>query len=142
MGKSSSTTQMKSSIRKSNEPHGIWRGIGCLMMIIIPAISIAAAVQTVALILANHLTIIPPSLLGYPQLPALFQKSSGLMIIFGGLTKMQNLYAQIAFSLMYMLIISGLISLAYAIIYSVVGPSRYGPTDAPPEKIRITKKSR
>ena len=111
-------------------------------MIIIPAISIAAAVQTVAFLLANKIRIIPSQLLGYPQLPDLFYKSTGLMTIFGHLTKMENLYAQIVFSLMYMLIISGLISLAYAITYSIVGPSRYGPTDAPPEKIRITKKSR
>jgi hypothetical protein len=141
MGKSGSTTQMKSSIRKPNEPHEVWRGIGCLMILVIPAISIVAGYGTVTYAL-DHQWTIPYQLLGTPRLPDIVYRSTGLQTIFVPLTKIPNLYANIVISLLYMLLISSLISVTYAVIYRIVGPSRYGPTDAPPLKVRVKKKSR
>ncbi len=139
MGRYSSSTSQKPSSKQAQKPSS---GLGCLMMLVIPAISIAAGIQTVAYALENQLRIIPQQLLGNPRLPDIVYKSSGLFIIFGRLAKMPNLYAQIAVSIVYMLLLGSLISLAYAVLHGLANPNRYGPTDAPPEKIRITKKSR
>jgi len=143
MGKySTSSTQQKSSITKPKELHGIWRGIGCLMILIIPTISIAAAYQTVKIALVNNWGIIPIELLGSPRLPDFIYKSTGLQTILTPLTKIPNLYANALVSILYMVVISGLISVIYAAVYRMVGPERYGPTDEPPIKTKKIKKSR
>lgn len=126
---------------KSDGPHAIWRGIGCMMILIIPAISIAAGVQTVSYGLANKWQI-PYQLLGTPKLPDFFYKSTGLMTIFGPIASIQNFYANAVMSIIYMAVIGGVISMIYAFTYQAVGPSRYGPTDAPPPKIKTKKYTR
>jgi hypothetical protein len=126
---------------KQEGPHVIWRGIGCLLMIVIPAISIALGVLTVDYGV-THGWPIPYQLLTAPVLPSLFYKSSGLLIIFGPLTRIPSLYAYISASLLYMLFLSGVISLFYATIYRFTGPSRYGPLDAPPPKIKTKRYTR
>jgi hypothetical protein len=137
-----SSTQRESSISRTKQPHEIWRGIGCLMMVIVPVISVAAASETVKWILANGNKLIPRALLGIPRLPDFVYKSDGLVLILSPITKINNLYAIVVMSLFYILIISGVISVIYAATYNMVGPSRYGPTDAPPPKIKRVKKSR
>ncbi len=142
MGKySGSSTQRESSIHKPKEPHGIWQGIGCLMMLIVPTLSIAIGIQAVDYALIEKLPI-PSQLLGYPQLPDLIRKSTGLMIILGQMTKVKNFYAYAVASIAALLILGSVISLVYAWAYRAVSPTRYGPMDAPPPKRRITKKSR
>lgn len=140
MGKytSSSRKRMKP---KPEGPHAIWRGIGCIMVLIIPAISIAAGIETVNYGLTEKWTF-PVQLLGYPKMPDFFYKSSGLMTIFTPITRIPNFYAHAAVSFLYMVAIGGVISVLYAFVYNMVGPSRYGPTDAPPPKIKTKKYTR
>jgi hypothetical protein len=75
-------------------------------------------------------------------MPDIAYKLSGLRIILEPVTKIPNFYANAIASILYMVTISGMISVIYAATYNMVGPSRYGPTDAPPPKVKITKKSR
>jgi hypothetical protein len=112
------------------------------MMIIIPVISIAAGHETVNFILGQKWGIIPFQLLGNPRMPDIANKLDGLYIILKPITQMKNFYADAIASVLYMILISGLISVIYAATYNAVGPSRYGPTDAPPARKKITKKSR
>ena len=123
------------------ETHYIWRGIGCLMAIIIPAMSIAAAIETVNYGLENRWPI-PYQLLQPMRLPSIFYSTEGLRTIFNPLSAIPHLYAIVAIGLIYMVFASGLISVVYAAVYRMVGPSQYGPTDAPPTKFKATKKSR
>jgi hypothetical protein len=138
---SGSPSQRGSSISKPQQPHEIWRGIGCLMIFVIPAISIAGGIETVNLALENKWKI-PFELRGFPVLPDIVYKSTGLMTIFGPLTKVNNLYAYIVASIIFLLVISSVISLIYAVVYRIANPNRYGPLDAPPSKVRVKKKSR
>ena len=126
---------------RSEGPHVIWRGIGCLMMIIIPAISITAAYETVNYGL-EHGWSIPYQLLGRPQMPDLVYKSGGLLTILGPIMNTANFYAYLAVSILFMIMLGGLISVIYAFIYRSIGPSRYGPLDAPPPKIKTKKYTR
>ena len=136
------TTHTPEKPKKSKEPHEIWRGLGCLMMIIIPAISIAASALTVDYLSSPGIKIIPRQLLGKPRLPDFVYRSDGLLTILTPITKVEDFYAIAVVSIFYMLIIGGVISVIYAAVYSAVGPSRYGPTDVPPLKVKVTKKSR
>lgn len=130
MGKYSSSSRKPPAKPKQRGPHDIWRGIGCMMMLIIPVISIAAGIGTIDYAIKSR-WFIPYELLGTPRFPSLFYKSNGLMAVLGPFTTIQNLYGYIVASLFYMLIIGGLVSLIYAIIYRFVGPSRYGPQTPP-----------
>jgi hypothetical protein len=138
---SGSSTQQGSSVSGPKETHYIWRGIGCLMILIIPAISIASAYQTIDYGLANNWPI-PYQMLQPVRLPSYFYATQGLRTILNPLSSISNFYAVAAISLFYMMLIGGVISVVYAAVYRMVGPSRYGPTDAPPTKYKATRKSR
>ena len=140
MGKYRSNSVKRETVREDG-PHVIWRGIGCLMLLVIPVISWAAGVETIKYGL-KHGWPIPFELLGAVTLPDLFYKSNGLMIILGPILPTQNFYAYLTATFLYMIMIGGVISLVYAVTYRIVGPSRYGPTDAPPPKIKTKKYTR
>lgn len=141
MGKYSTFSRQAPKPSKPQGPHDIWRGIGCLMMLIIPAISIALGISIINYAIEQRWEL-PYQLVGYMKLPDYFHKSSGLIQILGPLTRIPNLYAYISASIMFMLLLGGLVSTLYAILFSFVGPSRYGPTDAPPPRFKSKKSSR
>lgn len=120
---------------RSKEPHYLWRGIGCLMMIIIPAIAIALAYETINYGLNNSWPI-PYQLLGTPRYPDLFYQSSGMMLLLRPITAIRHFYAYAVTSFIYMILLSGVLSVLYAFVYRLIGPSRYSPLDAPPPKIK------
>lgn len=122
-------------------PHFVWRGLGCLMMVIIPIISFAAAYELVNYGLANNWPI-PYQLLGTPRLPDLFYKSDVLWMVFGGITEIQHFYAYLSIGILIMILLSGSISVIYAIAYRFMGPSRWGPLDMPPPKFKPKKYTR
>lgn len=122
-------------------PHFIWRGLGCLMMIIIPAISFASAHELVDYGLKHNWSI-PYQLLGTPKLPEVIYKSSALLAVFGRITQIQNFYAYLALGILIMIVLSGMISVGYAFIYRFLGPSRWGPMDMPPPKFKTKKYTR
>jgi hypothetical protein len=141
MGKYTNFSQQDSSNSKPKEIHSIWRGIGCLMILIIPTISFVAGDQTIKYAIANNWAI-PYKLTLTVRFPDIFYSTAGLRAIFNPISNIPYLYAKVAAILLFIMVISGLISVIYATIYRIVGPDRYGPTDAPPLKVKVTKKSR
>ena len=142
MGKyNNNTTLRPSSIGTSKAPHEIWRGIGCLMFILIPAMSIASASVMIEYGVENKWPI-PYQLLGTAYLPEIFYSTPGLATIFGVISKVPNFYAIATTSLIFMMLLGGLISLIYATMYRAVGPARYGPTDAPPSGKKVKRYKR
>ena len=108
--------------------HPIWRGIGCMMLILIPIIAFAAADT----FFENASDL---SLFGSAVFP-----SSGIMYrvffsfeIFGG-TSLRFTPFHLVFTILFSVIGFMVFSFAYAVVYRVSGPPRYGPTDAPPPR--------
>lgn len=101
------------------EVHPIWRGFGCILIILIPIMSYAAAVIVVRENLVNNWVILPEELTGSFVIPYL-----GARVFF----------ADIAATLLFMFIGYGILVLIYSVMYRIVGPSRYGPLDSPPIK--------
>ncbi|NJN43714.1 MAG: hypothetical protein HC806_02565 [Anaerolineae bacterium] len=106
--------------------HPIWRGIGCLLLVIIPVISFAASVLLVEE--------------GLPQQYIRMTSDLAKRVDVPG-------FGPIPF--LYILIITAVISVlgfvfmtvAYSIVYMFTGRSKYGPLDSPPIKRKV-KKSR
>ena len=101
--------------------HPIWRGIGCLMLIIIPVVAWAAASEFMR---------IAPSLSWFPQSRSMYQNINLQFII------IPTTIGQIVFTILFMMVGFMIFSIAYAVVYRIAGPPRYGPTDAPPPRVR------
>jgi hypothetical protein len=115
--------------RKTTNP--MWRGIGCLLMILVPAISYWIALALLQLTKSHDL--VPPMLLGHFHFPEWGSKIPGLASIFFYLSSLEDFWAKLIFFFVILLILSGLISLLYSAVYQLIGPSRYSELDAPPE---------
>lgn len=106
--------------------HPIWRGIGCLMLIVIPVLALAGAqlmIDTGILgsMLASFGTPMPVELMNeLVYLPVASGYSiTPLVLILAALLTLIGFAVLMVF---------------YTIIYSTMGPARYGPLDAPPER--------
>jgi len=104
------------------EVHPIWRGIGCIFMIIMPVVAYAGALL---LLEANGRQ-------NWVRVPAELSQSVTLPV----LGVMPHLYATLVTTVILLLLGFGLLTIVFAIFYSSFGPSRYGPFDAPPPRRR------
>ncbi|MDP1545492.1 MAG: hypothetical protein Q8L87_05665 [Anaerolineales bacterium] len=111
------------------------------MMIIIPVISFAAGYETINYGIENNWAI-PYQLLGTPQFPDFFYRSSGIMALLSPIASVRNFYGYLAAGLFYMIMLGGITSVAYAIVYRITGPSRYGPLDVPAPNIKVKRYKR
>lgn len=139
MGKYSSVK--KKEIIRDRAPHPIWRGIGCIMFILIPILSIAVGVETINYGIENKWRL-PYQLLGYPVLPDFLRFSDLIWSATAPIRGIEHFYAYALASIIIMLVLGGIISVIYSFVYQLMGPARYGPTDVPPLKIKGMKKSR
>lgn len=96
--------------------HPIWRGIGCLMLIIIPFFAYMIGDWAVQENFQQQWVAIPYDMLGPQGLPV------------------ENLYVKLAAAAVVSVILFAGYTLIYGVIYSLMGPSRYGPMDVPPMK--------
>ena len=119
----------------------IWRGIGCLMMIVIPLASWMLARITVQAAVDRNWPL-PYQLAGYPVMPSALWQVTDLGPVLAYIQGQQNLYAIIALCIIYIIVIGGLISAVYSITYGIVGPPKYGPLDAPPPRVRVGRYKR
>jgi hypothetical protein len=115
--------------------HPAWRGIGCILFLIVPIMSWVGA----SMILQNYqnlavfynlarVVVIPFTHVGeidkiILSINLYFQKS-GFMI------------GQLYVTIIFCLIGYGIMAFLYAILYRVAGPPRYGPFDVPPNRVK------
>jgi hypothetical protein len=106
--------------------HPIWRGIGCFMMVLFPVMGYAAASLLLEANLKNAWIRVP------------VEVAKTVVIPYVG--AIPYLYAKLAVTLLVMVIGYGVLIIFYSAFYRVVGPPKYGPTDAPPPKRQKKKK--
>lgn len=106
--------------------HPIWRGIGCLMMILIPIMAYAGAVILVQANLEQGWLPMPRELIQTVTLPLMGE--------------VEQFYAVVIVTALLMIIGFGVVTILYSLIYSAVGPPRLGPLDAPPVRNSPKKK--
>jgi len=111
--------------------HPVMRGIGCIMMIVVPILAYGIAILLVNYAFQKGWPI-PPSWYGPPTIPALLLRLRGLQPIWDFLAQQQNLTANLIFAIAITVVIGGIMSMIYGYMYTLFGPPRYGPTDVPP----------
>jgi peptidoglycan/LPS O-acetylase OafA/YrhL len=85
---------------------------------------------------------IPTELLGYIQFPDWVWKIPILARIVAPIASYNNLKAVLVFFVVVLVLLIGVYSTLYAIIYRIVGPPRYSAVDAPPPKYKPKKYKR
>ena len=126
--------------QKVERPHPIWRGIGCLIIIIVPILSFAAANVSMPFFLNRGL--VPNELLFTPELPRWLWYAPVLAQIIQYLFGRFAIFATLILTFIFIVILGGIFSVIYATMYRIVAPARYGPLDAPPPKVKIKKYTR
>ena len=139
MGKYSPMTTIKPKPRQEG-PHPVWRGIGCLMLVIVPFISFGLAEITVQDPWAQQF--IPFQLLGNPVMSPSLWKIGSLNPLLGFIQSQDNLYGALVFTVLFIIVLGTLISVANALIYKSMGPPQYGPLDAPPPRYKVRRYKR
>ena len=140
MGKYSSHVK-KVSPPRNRDVHPLMRGIGCIMIIIVPILAYGTAILLVNYG-ASRGWPIPPNWLGTPTFHPLLWRLQGLATVLTFLQSQTNLFANLVFAIAITVVVGGIMSMIYGYIYTLFGPPRYGPTDAPPERIKVKKYTR
>jgi hypothetical protein len=122
---------------KKEMPAG-WRGIGCFLIMIFPVVSYFAAVDLLKNVDSIHTFFVRalPGLLGPISIHPLLRRITSLAPLWDELRSINNLGANLVLGVVILLILSGIVSVIYGIMYRTIAPSKYGPTDAPPQKRR------
>ena len=138
----------KYKFANSNEPprqrevHPLMRGIGCIMIIVVPILSYIAS----ALLVENGFgrQVIPPAWYGRTEFPPLLTQLNGpLGDTVRSLARVNHLAANLVLTVIIVVVVGGLMSMIYGYIYELFGPPKYGPTDAPPPRgIKVKKYKR
>lgn len=105
--------------------HPIWRGIGCIMLIIIPIIAWAGAVEFMR---------IAPKLTWFPQSSEMYRNVDLQYFV------LPASLGQIIFTILFMMLGFVIMTIAYSFVYRIAGPPKYGPTDAPPPRVTRSRR--
>jgi hypothetical protein len=117
--------------RRSYGVHPVMRGIGCIMMIVVPILAYGIALFLVDYAIGQRWPL-PPTWLQPITIPPLLLSLRGLAPLWNFLLVQDNLMAIVVFTITIIVVIGGLMSIIYGYLYSMFGPPRYGPQDSPP----------
>lgn len=140
MGKYSSNSRRQAGPPRNQVPPLV-RGIGCITFVLIPLLSYGLAVYWIQQGWPGA-SLIPPNLLGAPGVPSWMFSSPALSGIATFLQSQNNLKANLIFALAFTMVTSGFMAIVYGYVYAMFGPSRYGPTDVPPPRVKTKKYTR
>ena len=139
MGRYNSRQRDKES-RQRNTVNPYMRGIGCLLMVIVPIFAFA-----VGDFLAKEgfgRQILPPSWYIGMTFPAWFTQIAGLNAIAGWLGSIPNLPATLAIGAIVVIVVGGILSIVYGYMYSLLSPSKHNTLDVPPPRVKTKKYKR
>jgi hypothetical protein len=136
-----SVTGRRGPTKKVDRTPPVWRGIGCLLALVVPVMSWALATVTLKLGLQRGWPF-PYQLLGYPVMPSGLWSVPGLPPVLAFLIRQPNLYMLILLTVGYIILISAVLSFGYAFIYKYIGPPRYGPLDLPEPQVKVGRYKR
>jgi len=86
--------------------------------------------------------LIPRELLGTPQTPDWMWIAPVVAQTYQFLFGRPGILATLVLTFIYILFIGGVMSVFYAFMYQLAAPSRYGPMDAPPPRVKVKKYKR
>ncbi len=116
--------------------HPVMRGIGCILIVVVPILAYGGAVLLVNYGRAHNWPI-PPNWYGEPAIHPLLWKLQGLVPILTFIKAQKNLEAVLIFAAALTVVIGGIMSMIYGYMYAIFGPPQYGPQDAPPIRKKV-----
>jgi hypothetical protein len=140
MGKYTSQST-KREIPRNRDVHPVMRGIGCLLIVIVPILAYGVSVLLVNFGVQSGWPI-PPGWLGTPTFNPLLWELQGLVVSLNFLSRQTNLVANLVFASVITIVIGGVLSVLFGYIYKLFGPSQYGPTDSPPIRVKVKRYKR
>jgi hypothetical protein len=132
--------------QKAKEPetkqiHPVWRGIGCLIMILTPIISGAASIVLLDFGRSQKWSFL--NQLSAPiRFSDIFYQIHTVKIAANYLSSIHYLQALILFFILFLMVFSGVFAFINALLYRMIGPPRYSPTDAPAPRVKTKRYTR
>jgi hypothetical protein len=124
-----------------NEVHPVWRGIGCIIMLVLPIISWAAAQLLVELGKTQHWPFIY-ELSETIRFPDIAYKIPYILVAANYLSSIAYLKALLIFFFLLLMLLSGIFAVLNAMLYRLVGPPRYTAIDAPAPRVKVKRYTR
>lgn len=134
-------TYQKKEFVRPYDIHPVWRGIGFVMMLLVPVMAGAAAVVMTELGFQMRWPFMY-ELSGTVRLPDVLYNLPVINNLANFISGIPNLRALALFFVLFVIAFSGVLSVLYAIIYRMFGPPRYTPLDAPPPKVKAKRYKR
>lgn len=112
-----------------------WRGIGCVLFLLIPIMSWVGA----TMVLQSNLRLPLPNELARPvvipyihvtELDKIIRSVNQFFAASG------FVFGQLFFTIILMVVGFGLMAFIYSLLYKIAGPPRYGPFDVPPSSVK------
>ena len=125
---------------KRNTVNPYMRGIGCLLMLIVPAFSYAVG-DFLAEKGFGH-QVLQQSWYGYMSIQPALANFEGLNKVALLLAKVPHFPATLAIAAVALILLGGLMSVIFGWMYAALAPSQYGPYDVPPPRIKTKKYKR
>ena len=126
---------------RRGEVHPIMRGIGCIMIVIVPILSYIASSLLIGRGFGRQ--VIPPKWYEHIEFPPVLTQLTGPVGgVFKYLSSINHLPATLVLTVVMIVVVGGLISVIYGYIYEVFGPPKYGPTDEPPIRVKVKRYKR
>ena len=124
-----------------NEVHPVWRGIGCIIILITPIISWAAAQLLLEFGKIQHWAFLY-ELSDYVRFPDYVYKIPGILVAANYISSIPYLKALALFFFLLLILFSGIFSVLNAMLYRLVGPPRYTAIDAPAPRVKTKRYTR
>jgi hypothetical protein len=121
--------------------HPVMRGIGCIMIVLVPILAYGSAILLVNYGVGRGWPF-PPDWLGRVTIHPLLLRLENLEPLWNFLLAQNNLLANLVVSVGIMVVIGAVMSILYGYVYSLFGPPRYGPQDAPPIRAKVKRYKR
>lgn len=107
----------------------IWRGVGCVLFVVVPLISYGAMTLLLPPVIATGQ--VPPQLLANAQFPPWVFKAPILSNIALYLAGINELWLKMIVFFVVLFVLIVVFSLLYSMFYQLAGPPRYTEMDAP-----------
>lgn len=131
----------KEDEKPKNEIHPVWRGIGCIMTVITPIISWAAAAVLIDFGKSQNWQFLA-EMSGTYRFSAIFYQIPIINVAANYLSSIPYLIPLIMFFVLFLILFSGIFAFINAVLYRSFGPPRYGELDAPAPRVKTKRYTR
>jgi hypothetical protein len=116
--------------KKKPEVDPLWRGVGCIIMVALPLITVGLTILSIPKLVATGL--VPYQLMGRVIFPIWVFRTPVLSSVAIFIQSINNLWLGLIVFVVILVLISGISSVIYVSVLQVIGPPRYTEQDAPP----------